>query len=138
MSFAGINPLSIIVAAVAAWLVGAGWYMALAKPWIAALGKTREEIVGPTGKPSPIPFVISFVAELVIAFVFAALLINLNIAGIGPAIEVGFLAWLGFVLTSMMVNHQFAGVRPLLTAIDAGHWLAVLLIQGVVLGWFHG
>lgn len=137
MSFEGIGFPSVIVAAIAAWLVGAVWYMALAKPWMAALGKTREDLVGPSGKPSMAPFFISFVAELVIAFVLAAFMRNLGVAGIGTGLAVGFLAWLGFVVTSMVVNHSFAGVRPMLTVIDAGHWLAVLLVQGAVLGWFH-
>ena len=30
--------LAILIAAVAAWLAGAGWYMALGKTWTAALG----------------------------------------------------------------------------------------------------
>lgn len=96
MSFEGIGFPSVIVAAIAAWLVGA-----------------------------------------VIAFVLAAFMRNLGVAGIGTGLAVGFLAWLGFVVTSMVVNHSFAGVRPMLTVIDAGHWLAVLLVQGAVLGWFH-
>jgi Protein of unknown function (DUF1761) len=38
--------------------------------------------------------------------------------------------WFGFVLTTQAVNHGF-GRRPLmLLAIDAGHWLVVLLVQG--------
>jgi hypothetical protein len=31
MSFSGVNYLAILVAAIAGWLVGAGWYMALSK-----------------------------------------------------------------------------------------------------------
>ena len=38
MTFAGINYLAVLIAAVAGWIVGAIWYMALAKPWMTALG----------------------------------------------------------------------------------------------------
>jgi hypothetical protein len=31
MTFAGTNYLAIVIAAVVAWLAGAGWYMALGK-----------------------------------------------------------------------------------------------------------
>ena len=44
MAFAGINYLAILIAAVASWLAGAVWYMALAKPWMAAIGVTAEQI----------------------------------------------------------------------------------------------
>jgi hypothetical protein len=36
----------------------------------------------------------------------------------------------------MGVNHAFGGAKPMLTLIDGGYWLAVLLIQGAVIGAF--
>ena len=39
-----MNYLAIVIAAVAAWLVGAGWYMALGKTWMAALGTTPDKM----------------------------------------------------------------------------------------------
>jgi hypothetical protein len=94
--------------------------------------------MGPSGKPSMVPFFISFVAELVMAFILAGFLLNLGANGVARGLAVGFLAWLGFVATRMVVNHRFGGVRPLLTVIDGGHWLSVLLVQGAILGWFGG
>ncbi|QFU15105.1 DUF1761 domain-containing protein [Microvirga thermotolerans] len=136
MTVYGIDYLAVLAAAVAAWLVGAAWYMALGKPWMAALGKTREELAGPTGKPSAGPFIVSFVAELAMAFVLAFFVVRLGPATLGSGITAGFLAWLGFVATSMVVNHSFSGARPMLTVIDGGHWLAVLLVEGIVIGAF--
>ena len=40
MSFAGINHLAVIIAALAAFGLGSVWYMVLAKPWLRAAGKT--------------------------------------------------------------------------------------------------
>jgi hypothetical protein len=48
----------------------------------------------------------------------------------------GFFLWLGFVITTMAVNHAFQGERRMLTVIDGGHWLGVLLIQSAILGWW--
>ena len=42
--------------------------------------------------------------------------------------------WFGFVLTSLTVNHRFQGATTSLTLIDGGHWLGVLLVQGLVIG----
>src|SRR5262249_8244815 len=44
MTFAGTNYLAIVIAAVVAWLAGAGWYMALGKTWMAALGVTPAQM----------------------------------------------------------------------------------------------
>ncbi|KAB0266430.1 DUF1761 domain-containing protein [Microvirga brassicacearum] len=136
MSLTGISALSVFLAAIAAWLVGAVWYMGLAKPWMAAIGKTREELVGPSGKPSIVPFVTSFLAELVMAVVLAGFIVQIGTVDVAHGMAVAFMAWLGFVATSMVVNHGFGGARPMLTVIDSGHWLAVLLVEGAVIGWF--
>jgi hypothetical protein len=36
-------------------------------------------------------------------------------------------------MTSLIVNHAFQGAKRMLTLIDGGHWLGVLLIQSAVL-----
>ena len=38
MTFAGMNYWAVVMAAVAAWMLGALWYSLLAKPWMAAAG----------------------------------------------------------------------------------------------------
>ena len=43
--------------------------------------------------------------------------------------------WIGFVLTTIVVNNAYTFRSIRLTAIDAGHWLGVLLIIGGILGW---
>jgi hypothetical protein len=53
----------------------------------------------------------------------------------GGAIS-GLFVWVGFVITPMGVNHAFSGSKPMLTLIDGGHWLAVLLVMGAVIGAF--
>ena len=37
-------------------------------------------------------------------------------------------------LPTVAVNNAFTSRRPLLTAIDAGHWLLVLVVMGAVIG----
>jgi hypothetical protein len=139
MAFAGINYWAVLAAAVAAWLVGAAYYMALANLWMKARGWTsKEAMLGPSGKPSPMPFVLAFVAELVMAWVLAGM-----IGHLGPGqvtlrngIISGLFAWLGFVATTLAVNNAYGRRTLNLTVIDAGHWLAVLLVQGAVIGAF--
>jgi Protein of unknown function (DUF1761) len=141
MTFAGVNHIAILIAAVAAWIIGAVWYGLLAKPWIAALGKTMEQFkqeqAAFKGTPrSYLPFVLTFVAELIMAWVLAGVLGHLGPGQItlSNGVISGAFAWLGFVLTTMVVNNAFAGRKQALTVIDAGHWLAVLVVMGAIIG----
>ncbi|MPZ57172.1 MAG: DUF1761 family protein [Rhizobiales bacterium] len=137
MSGVGINYWAVLVSAIAAWLLGAAYYMALAKPWMAAHGWNNEaDMLGPTGKTSPIPFITSFVAELIMAWMLAGILFHVGKGAftIMNGIISAFLIWAGFVATTISVNYAFSKKPPMLIAIDAGHWLAVLLLMGIILG----
>ena len=140
MTFAGINYLAIIIAGVAGWLVGAVWYNVLAKPWVAAHGKTMEEFKAQVDANKGtvhawLPFALALLAEIVMAWVLAGMVGHLGAVTIRSGVISALFVWLGFVVTTMLVNNAFSGRRYLLTAIDAGHWLAVLLVIGAVIGW---
>ena len=128
-----INWPAIAAAAIASWIFGALWYGALSKPWMAAAG-----LSAPDGKPKfPLgPMIISFVAEFVMAIILAGVIAHTAKKGvtITSGALVGAICWLGFVITTLATNHAYGRVKPMLTAIDGGHWLGVLLLQGIVLG----
>ena len=134
MGFAGGSYLAVVAAAVASWIFGALWYGLLGTRWMAALGTTKAELMGPSGKPSPAPFVLSFVAELVMAWTLAGVIGHMGQVTVRSAVITAFLAWLGFVITTVLVNNAYTRRQAALTAIDGGHWLGVLLIQGLVIG----
>jgi Protein of unknown function (DUF1761) len=137
MSFLAVNFKAIFAAALAAFLFGGLWYGVLSKHWLDAAGLTEQDIKG-TGGPSPMPFVVSFLSELVMAYVFAGLLIHVakgNNPTIGGALISGAFVWLGFVATTLATNHAYQMQKRALTLIDGGHWLGVLLIQAVVLAY---
>ena len=138
MAFAGVNYLAIVIAAVASWLLGAAWYGALGERWMAALGATKAELMGPSGRPSPAPFAIAFLAELVMAWTLAGIIGHAGPVTVANGLICGALAWAGFVATTLLVNHSYSRAKRALTWIDGGHWLAVFLVQGAVLGAFGG
>lgn len=142
MSFAGINYLAIIVAAVVGWLGGAVYYGVLAKFWIAAHGKTMEQFKAENAarKGTPhawLPFVLAFVAEVAMAWMLAGVVGHLGVGQvtIRNAVISGLFVWGGFMVTTMLVNNAFGGRRYLLTVIDSGHWLLVIVLMGAVIGW---
>jgi len=140
MTFAGINYLAILIAAVVGWLSGAVWYSALGERWVKAQGKTVEEFhahrAAIKGTPAAwLPFALAFVADLVMAWVLAGLVGHMGSVTIRSAVISALLAWAGFVLTTIVVNYSFGGRSYRLAAIDSGHWLIVLVLMGAMIGW---
>lgn len=135
MAFAGLNYWAIVAAAAASFLFGGVWYGALSKPWLAAIGKSEEDIKA-AGRSLPMLFAITIVAQIVMAWILAGMIGHLGVGQVTVRNGVisGAFAWLGFVATTLVVNHGYQGASRQLTLIDAGHWLGVLLIQGAVIG----
>lgn len=133
-----IDWMAIIAATTASWVFGAVWYGVLSKQWMAAIGFTNADMAGPDGKPKVpvVPMILSLVAEFVMALILAGVIAHTAKKGvtISSGALVGAICWLGFVITTLATNHAYGKARPMLTVIDGGHWLGVLLIQGVVLG----
>jgi len=133
MTFAGMNYLAVLIAAIAAFGWGAGYYMTLSKQWLAAVGMTKEQM---QANCTPTPCIISFVALLVMAWVLAG-----TLAHLGPGqvtlkngIISGLFLWLGFVVTTVFVNNAYPGRKYSLSVIDSIHWLGVVVIEGAVIG----
>jgi hypothetical protein len=137
MNFAGVSYYAILIAAIVGWLAGAIWYMALAKFWMAALGTTEDEIKKcRQGMAGVLPFVLAFAADLVMAWVLAGLIGHLGAGQVTlmNGIISGAFCWLGFVITTLAVNYTFGMRKPILIAIDGGHWLVVLVLMGAIIG----
>jgi Protein of unknown function (DUF1761) len=137
MVFAGLNYLAIPIAAVVAWLASAAWYTGLGRHYVAALGKTPEQVAADRKKPGAyLPFLYAFIANIVIAWMLAGVLGHLGVGQVtlrNGVISAAFL-WFGFILTTMTVNYSFAGRNRRLLLIDAGNWLIVLIVAGAVVG----
>ena len=129
-----MNYLAIVIAAVAAWLAGAGWYMALGRTWTAALGTTPEKTQAGQRPAAFLPYVYAFIAELLMAWILAGLLGHIGALTVRGGIISAAFCWLGFVMTTMVVNNIFAGRDTRLLLIDGGHWLLVLVLMGAIIG----
>lgn len=137
MAFSGVNYLAVVIAAAAAWLASAAWYMCLSRHYVAALGKTPEQVTQDRKKPGAfLPFIYAFIADIIIAWMVAGVLGHLGAGQVtlrNGIISAAFL-WFGFVLTTMVVNYSFGDRDRRLLLIDAGNWLLVLLVVGAIIG----
>ena len=137
MVFAGINHFAVLIAAATGWALGAVWYRALAKQWMAAIGTTRVTMHASRQRPAPwLPFVVAFAACVLMAWVLAG-----TIGHLGPGqvtvrngVISGLFCWLGFVITTMLVNNSFASRSRMLLLIDGGYWLVTLALMGAIIG----
>ena len=130
----GVNYLAVAIAAIVAWISGAVWYIAFGKTWIAALGMTPEKMEATSSFGFYLPFILLFLADLVIGWVLAILLFHLGEHTVRSGVIIASICWLGFVLSTMLVNNSFGKRDRRLIIIDGGHWLLVLLLMGTIIG----
>ena len=127
--------LNVLAAAAASWVFGAVWYMALAKPWMAAAKITVDE----NGRPandSALPYIMSAVAMILVAGMMRHILVMAGLEGIGKSATVGFGIGLFFISPWIMINNAY-GDRPFkLTLIDGGYAVFGCTIIGAVLAMF--
>jgi hypothetical protein len=126
------NYAAVFVSALAYWILGALWYGFLfTKPWMALEQMTAEK----AASMNPVlPYIITFVLNLLIAFVLAQICIwrNANTAARGAAL--GILLWIGFVGPIAFTNYMYE-MRPMqLFAINEFYSLAGLCLMGAILG----
>src|ERR1700693_795990 len=135
MTFAGMNYWAVLMAAVAAWMLGALWYSLLAKPWMAAAGVANAGMEENIGSPRAfLPFVIAFLAALVMAWVLAGIMGHLGQLTIKNGGFSGAFCWLGFTFPAMTANYTFGRRRPLLLLIDGGDWVGARGGVGAIIG----
>lgn len=127
--------LAVILAAAAGFAIGAGWYMALAKPWMTAAGIKQ----GPDGRPeghSPLPYVMAAVAMLLVSGMMRYMFALSGIDTIGEGLTSGLGVGLFFISPWIMINNAY-GDRPFrLTIIDGGYATIGCAVIGLVLTLF--
>ncbi len=126
------NYLAVFVSALAYWILGAVWYAVLfAKPWMALEHVTEEQ----AKSMNPVlPYIITFVLNLLIAFVLAQICNwrSANTAARGAAL--GILLWIGFLGPVTYTTYMYE-MRPMqLFAINEFYPLVGLCLMGAILG----
>jgi hypothetical protein len=126
------NYPAVVVCALVYWMVGGLWYGLLFGPrWMALENMTVEQ-----GKSmsSALPYIITFILDLLIAYALAQLCMwrNANTAGRGAAI--GLLLWIGFLGPITYTTYMYEMRPKELFAINEFYPLAGLVLMGIILG----
>jgi hypothetical protein len=102
------------------------------KMWMEARGLTVEDAKNSGGNVGAM-FGITFVLDVVIAFVLDHTLGTYGDPDMSSTLMVAGGIALGFIIPAMGVNYLYQQATLKHFLIDAGHWLAALLAMGVVL-----
>ena len=128
-----MNWLAVGIGAMAYYIIGAFWYTILSKPWMRAIGKTREELQGNAWRG----YAMALVAAVLTCSVMAEFMNVLNTTGALPGAVLGLLAWLGFVFAPTANHTTFGGRSKLLFVIDQGYDLVGFVIAGALIAAFR-
>lgn len=128
------NYPAILVCAVAYWLLGGLWYDVLfSKRWT-ALENMSAAMADSSNSRWIWPFVLTFLLNLLIAFVLAQVCIwrNANTASRGAAI--GIILWIGIVGPIVYTTYMYEMRSMELFAINEFYPLVGLCMMGAILG----
>ncbi|OAN84868.1 DUF1761 domain-containing protein [Sulfitobacter geojensis] len=127
--------VAVIVAAAAGFGFGAIWYMALAKPWVAAANIQVDADGKPIDK-SPLPFVMAAVAMVLVAGMMRHTFALSQIDDPGKGLISGLGIGLFFISPWIMINNGYGGRPFRLTLIDGGYATFGCAIMGLILTLF--
>ena len=125
-----VNYLAVLVAAVAAHVLGFLWYGPLfGKKWKSLMKVTEKD----KHKGMAKTMVGSFLSTLVMAYVLAWFVGYVGLSPMAGAMT-GAAAWLGFLATSQMGMVFWENKPWSLYLLSTGHYLVSLVVMGAIVG----
>jgi hypothetical protein len=124
-----VNWIAILAAAIANMVLGFVWYSRpmFGTRWMALIGKRAEELRG----AGPL-YALTFAGALVAAYVLAVFARRLDATTLLHGMQIGFLAWIGFVATATIADYVFTGRPPGLWLINNGYQLLIFVVMGAI------
>lgn len=129
-----INHLAVIVAAIVHFAVGAAWFTALAKPWIAGLRMTPEEIAWAQAHMSPVPYAVAFACNLLMAYALAWVIGRGARQSVLRGFAAGVVLGVGVAAAAIVTELAFERHAPSFIAISAGYPAVGMAIMGAIIG----
>ncbi|HSC24310.1 MAG TPA: DUF1761 domain-containing protein [Casimicrobiaceae bacterium] len=125
--------LAVWIAAIVFFVLGAIWYSVMAAPWVAAIGKTMDELSREHGA-SPLPYVVGFVAILVMCYTLAWLMQRLHAATLVSGLRLGATVAVGFIAATLALNYGFEARSLTLWLINSVYVVVGLGLAGAIIG----
>lgn len=131
-----VNYVAVIVAAIANMVLGVVWYGPLfGKLWMKEAGKTKKDLDA-AKKDMPKLYAVAFVGAVVTAYVLAIFVSWAQISTIALAIILGFLVWLGFILTISLQSLLWEGKSQKLFLLNNGYnFVSLIVMASIIAAW---
>lgn len=126
----GINILAVVVAALAAFVASAVWYIVFGKE----LAKVSAAFAKGLQKRQPWKMLVVIAQSLIIALVLAYLLGLVGKLDWLGALGLGILLWIGLAAMQWVWSILWENVPLKMAAIHAGDWLVKLVFIAVIVG----
>ncbi|HYG98305.1 MAG TPA: DUF1761 domain-containing protein [Terriglobales bacterium] len=128
-----INVVAVVVAAIVHFGLGAAWFTAFARPWMAGLRMSDAELNAAQQNISPMPYLVAFLCNLILAYAIAWILTRTERQDFGRGLFVGSVA--GVIAAAAMMTHfAFAMNSAQFSVISAGYPLVGCIIMGGIIG----
>lgn len=124
--------LSVVLAAVAAWVFGAIWYGIVGQRWMAASGLTEETV----NRKDPAPYIVSFICALLVAGMFRHILSMTGIEGLGKSVLMGLGLGLFIAAPWIATNVMFGQKDRALIWMDGMYPAIGMALMGMVFAFF--
>jgi hypothetical protein len=126
------NYLAVVVCAVVYWLLGGLWYgLLFSKRWMALENMTEAQA---QGMNVALAYIITFVLNLLMAYVLAQLCLWRNANTLGRGAAIGVLLWVGIVGPITYTTYMYEMRPKELFAINEFYPLVGLCLMGAILG----
>ena len=126
----GVNYLAVLVAAIAAVVIGFVYYglTGFRERWLAMIGKP----VQPGARPGPTSMLAGAVVALVNAWGLAVLARTVGASGIGDAVVLGLFVWLAFMATLSAATVTFEEHPWGLWVLNNAHHVIVQVVMAAI------
>ena len=128
--FEGVTWLGVLLGMVGAMAWGSLYYspVLFMKAWIAAMGKTPEELGNPVKALINAAFM-----NLIAALGINIVMVMHGVTNIGGAIGTAVFLWAVFCLTTELLHDRYNGMSVKLSIINAGNTLGAYIVMGVII-----
>ena len=126
------NYFAVVVCAVVYWLLGGLWYgLIFSKRWMELENITEAQA---RGMNVALAYIITFILNLLIAYVLAQLCVWRNANTLGRGAAIGVLLWVGIVAPITYTTYMYEMRPKELFAINEIFPLVGLCVMGAILG----
>jgi len=132
-----VNYFAVLVAAVAAFLLGWAWHSPLLfmKPWMRLMGYSNMEDASRGARVTMMQaMVLGFISTVVVSYVLAHFVVLAGVADAWGALQLAFWLWLGFMVPVMLGQVLWEKKSWELFGFNAAYQLVVLALMAIILG----